>query len=171
MFAKLLDIKQVESLADLIIAAFFHHLGHTQINHDIIKTPLNELDDKHIKKQKQHLGLTQHFLAKSDIELTPQCLEIILDHHERVDGKGYPNLKHEKEISTLALALGAISHIFELSEGLITGQKVPIKKIISNLKHMNLVPGMEIQFGELVYKGLINLTQIEIINQSEEKVA
>ena len=80
-------------------------------------------------------------------------------------------MKYEKEISTLALVLGAISHIFDLSEGLITGQKVSIKKIISSLKHQNPIPGMESQFGDLVIKGLNNITQIEVLNQTEQKVA
>lgn len=160
-FAKNCDIKSISALADLVCASMFHHIGHTQIDHTFVVKNQLELADDNRKTYRQHAGLSQHLLKKCGVDLSDRCLKIILEHHERYDGRGYPNSKMGAHIEQMALILGAISHIFEYASGRITGTPTPIKTIVHNIKNKTFTPGLEVEFGETIYNGLSYLVQTE----------
>ncbi|MEK6626979.1 MAG: hypothetical protein AABY86_18585, partial [Bdellovibrionota bacterium] len=99
------------------------------------------------------------------------CYQIMLEHHERTDGSGFPNFKHEGQIEPLAQVLGAVSHIFEYHYGLVTGQKTPLQSIFTNLKNKTLTAGLEIEFGDKVEQNLIHLVNTELLKSNQAKVA
>lgn len=159
--AKNADIKSTSALGDLVCAALFHHLGHTQLDHTYVVSNQIELNENDRKSYRKHAGLTQHILKKCKVDLSDRCIQIILQHHERFDGRGYPNSKMGASIEPLALILGAISHIFEYSSGRITGAPCTLKSVIHNLKSKNFVPGLEFEFGATIYDSLSYLINTE----------
>jgi len=166
-FAKGCGIDDQASLGSIVCAAFFHHLGYTQIDHAILKRPQIELGDDWKKQYRQHPGLAQHLLKKSQVELDERTMAIILDHHERFDGTGYPSFKQGSYIDPLALILGAVGHIFEYKEGKVTGTKTPLQSVIFNIKNKTLTPGLELNFGDLVYNNLIHIINAQNLAQKE----
>ncbi|MFY8298406.1 HD-GYP domain-containing protein [Pseudoalteromonas sp. SS15] len=87
VFAKYLGIKN-EQIQQLALGAMLHDVGHTKLPQGIInKTEnLNELEFKALKKHVvQSLGL-----VKGESGISPLVMDMILNHHERVDGSGYP---------------------------------------------------------------------------------
>ncbi len=89
-----------EDMENLLLGAVFHDIGKSLIPQDILNKP-GKLTDEEFNIVKKHPELGYQFM-KENSSLPKQALEIILDHHERIDGTGYPKNKKGDEISTLA---------------------------------------------------------------------
>lgn len=165
--AKNCDMKDEETLGDLICAAFFCHIGMTQIDYNLTHKAHMSYNEKENKEYKKHPNLSHHLLNKSGVELSDRCMNIIFQHHERNDGSGFPMYKKGEHIDQLSLILGAVTHIFEYSEGKVTGTKTNLKSVIRNLKNKTFSAGLEFEFGDKIYDSLINIINTE----SEEKAA
>lgn len=78
----------VEKFHDLILGCLVHDLGHLKVSKEILEKR-ERLDEKEWFEIKKHplLGLE---LLKG-VPLSETTKEIILHHHERIDGHGYPH--------------------------------------------------------------------------------
>ena len=158
---KNMDMKDQETLADIICAAFFAHLGYTQLDYSISHTAQLELNEKQKKKHEKHPGYSHHMLVKSGVELSDRCKNIIFQHHELYAGQGYPSQKRGEFIDILGLILGSVSHIFEFSTGRINGSALPLELVINRLKNKTFTAGLEFDFGDKIYENLIYLIDTE----------
>ncbi len=105
VFAKYLGIKN-EQIQQLALGAMLHDVGHTKLPQGIInKTEnLNELEFKALKKHVvQSLGL-----VKGESGISPLVMDMILNHHERVDGSGYPRGLSGSKISKPAKMMAIV---------------------------------------------------------------
>lgn len=163
--AKNCDMRDEEALADIICAAFFCHLGHTQLDSKLTHKAHLEFTESELKQYKKHPNLSHHLLNKSGVELSERCMNIIFQHHERNDGSGYPMYKKGEHIDQLSLILGAVSHIFEYSYGHVTGSKTEMVKVIRNLKNKSFTAGLEFEFGDKIYESLINILSTDTVEE------
>lgn len=163
LFAKTANILDPAALADIICGAYLSHLGLTQLPLTMVRTPVLSLSDKNKKLFEKHTILSNHLIKKGALDVTDRCKKIVLDHHERISGGGYPSMKYGDSIETLSLIVGGISHLFEYSSGKINGSKSPIRNIIISMKNKNYSPGLEFDFGEKVYNGLVSLINTDKI--------
>lgn len=87
-----------KELSIIKTGSFFHDIGKSWIDSDILSKvgSLNDADYKEIKKHPS-MGYIQ---IKKFID-DPYVLSIILEHHERIDGKGYPYNKKGKDLNYL----------------------------------------------------------------------
>jgi hypothetical protein len=164
--AKEIELKDSKSLGDIIVASYFYHIGLTQLDLKHCSTPSLVMGDRMLHENKKHLGLSQHLIRKSGVEITDRCKRIISEHHERVDGNGYPNFKSKYKIEPLALVLGAAGHLVEFSSGLIDGNKQMILPLIKLYENGERKPGLEVEFGEHIIKSLITFVQKRIKNET-----
>jgi HD-GYP domain-containing protein (c-di-GMP phosphodiesterase class II) len=70
-----------------------HELGAGFFLHDLGKDIINKpgkLTEEEMNRMKQHPQLGYKVLRDTN-QLTDECKKIVLQHHERYDGKGYPN--------------------------------------------------------------------------------
>lgn len=109
VFAKYLGLgkKVIEQMA---IGAMLHDVGHTKIPQGIIDKsgPLNKLEMKTMQRHvAQSLGLTRGAPG-----ITPLMLDMIVSHHERLDGSGYPRRLQGMQISKAARIM-AIVDVYE----------------------------------------------------------
>ena len=148
--SKLLNFEEEQTLSEIICAAYLHNIGITQINKSISIKPTLTLNTQEKSLFNKHMGLTQHLIKKSGINVSQRTLTIILDHHERYDGSGYPNNKLGHSIDPLALILGLSSHIFEFSSGKINGKETLIDLVIKKVQDKNFTPGLEFEFGDTI---------------------
>lgn len=95
-----LSQKRVENLK---MAAILHDIGKIGIEESILNKP-GKLTVVEFDKIKQHPE--NGFKILQDIEFLKDVSAIILDHHEKMDGTGYPNGKKQCEIRTEAAILG-----------------------------------------------------------------
>ncbi|MCW8330160.1 HD domain-containing protein [Photobacterium sp. SDRW27] len=104
-----------EFIADIDIAAIMHDIGKRYIPESIVfKKGLLTQDEYEIMKTHTTKG-HQHFLETCHHIDTPRyhmIKDVILYHHERWDGTGYPQQKSETDIP-LAARIVALADVFE----------------------------------------------------------
>jgi HD-GYP domain-containing protein (c-di-GMP phosphodiesterase class II) len=172
LLAKAANIIDQTALADIICGAYLSHIGFTQIPLSLVKPPTLNLFDKEKKNYEKHTILGNHLIKKSGIEISERAKRIVLDHHERVMGNGYPGMKTGDAIESLSLIVGSVAHLFEFSSGKVNGSKLAIKSIIISMKNKSFTPGLETDFGDKVYNSivtLINTDKIETKNDSKKE--
>jgi len=112
VLAKILGIKDQSTLDNIKKGALLHDVGKIAIPDSILKKP-SALSSSEWKKIRLHPSLGYGLIK--EIKLVQEVGNIILYHHERFDGKGYPNNLKENEIPqearifALADALDAIT--------------------------------------------------------------
>jgi len=68
---------------------FLHDLGKVGVDASIINKP-GKLTEEEMNQMRQHPHMGFNLLYETN-QLTHECKKIVLQHHERFDGKGYPN--------------------------------------------------------------------------------
>jgi putative nucleotidyltransferase with HDIG domain len=84
-----------EELWNIGLGAFLHDVGKLLVPRSIIQKP-GPLDDMEMVYMRQHCELGMSSLES--FCLPKECTDIILQHHERLDGSGYPKGLKEDEI-------------------------------------------------------------------------
>ena len=92
-----------KSLDNLRIAALLHDIGKIGIS-DTILLKTGKLSESEWKKMKEHPIVGERIV--NPLGLPKEVSEIIRHHHERYDGKGYPDGKGGKDVSLEAYILG-----------------------------------------------------------------
>lgn len=97
------DRKVVESVA---LAGMLHDLGKTRINLKVLNksSPLSAAELEHVRL---HSRLGYELLAQNE-HVSPAVASAVLSHHERPDGKGYPEGLTLEGIPPLARLIGLI---------------------------------------------------------------
>ena len=75
---------------------FLHDLGKIFVDEAILNKP-GKLTDVEMKQIRRHPALGYRILNKTN-QLTNECATVVLQHHERDDGKGYPKGLRGSEI-------------------------------------------------------------------------
>ncbi len=76
----------VEELIEFAMGCMFHDIGKTKISNDILNKP-GKLTDEEFEEIKNHPRYGYHLMKDY---LSRASLDVILHHHERIDGSGYP---------------------------------------------------------------------------------
>jgi uncharacterized domain HDIG len=85
MIAEIMGTKL--ELEDIALGAFLHDIGKLMIPKNIIQKP-GQLDNDELYYIRQHCELGISMVK--NFGLSQLCLDIIYQHHERLDGSGYP---------------------------------------------------------------------------------
>lgn len=91
------------------IGGLMHDLGKALMPLEILNKP-GRLTDEEFAIMKQHSGAGAQALQEGGCE--PDVVDIVLHHHERMDGRGYPHGLREDEISLLA-RMGAVCDVYD----------------------------------------------------------
>jgi len=80
---------------NILLAANFHDIGKISITDEILNKP-DKLTLDEFNIMKSHVNNSYDILSES---ISPQVIEILMQHHERLDGSGYPNGLKGNQIS------------------------------------------------------------------------
>jgi HD-GYP domain-containing protein (c-di-GMP phosphodiesterase class II) len=83
-------------IRDIAIGSLLHDIGYTYISVDLYHLNVETCSDKELKELKKHIIYGYSAIEKMNW-LSPTAKDIIISHHERLDGSGYPfHLKEER---------------------------------------------------------------------------
>ena len=100
-----------EALLVLGIGSILHDLGKTRVSPEILNKP-GELTEEEFGEIKNHPRWGYEMLIEgSPGQVCEGSLEIVLNHHERYDGSGYPRGLKGEEISDMA-SICALSDVY-----------------------------------------------------------
>jgi len=83
-------------IEELALAGFLHDVGKQAIPSSILSKPA-ELTDEEFSLVKTHVNIGVQLLEYANV--SPSIIRIVAEHHERLDGSGYPNGLKGDEIS------------------------------------------------------------------------
>ncbi|UOE53932.1 HD domain-containing phosphohydrolase [Cytobacillus oceanisediminis] len=99
-----LDSKQ---LVNLNLASFLHDVGKLRIPLEILQKP-SKLTPKEWETMKKHSAFGREILEETGLPLLIDAGKVVEQHHERFDGKGYPQGLKGSEISIEASIISII---------------------------------------------------------------
>jgi len=97
-----------KELHDFALGCILHDVGKSQILDSILNKP-GKLDPEEFEIIKKHPGRGHWLMAKHASELT---LDVIMHHHEKIDGKGYPQGLKGDQISDNA-KIATIADVYD----------------------------------------------------------
>lgn len=86
-----------KDLKDLAIGAILHDIGKTKISSKIINKS-GPLTDEEFREIRRHPLYGGEILSKN-VRIPDNAIKAVLQHHERIDGRGYPKNLTDREIS------------------------------------------------------------------------
>jgi HD-GYP domain-containing protein (c-di-GMP phosphodiesterase class II) len=97
-------------LRELAAGFFLHDLGKVKIDPGVLNKPgrLTDLEMQHVKTH-PYQG---YKILKDANALTEECAAIVMQHHEAIDGSGYPRRIRDKEIHLYG-KICAIADVFD----------------------------------------------------------
>ncbi|MCA1927743.1 MAG: HD-GYP domain-containing protein [Calditerrivibrio sp.] len=105
---KLMNIPQKELML-LSKSALLHDVGKMLVPKDVLNKP-GKLTDEEFKIMKNHVTEGYEYLIKNGMDR--ENLHIVIEHHERYDGSGYPNGLKDEQISLFG-KIGAVVDIYD----------------------------------------------------------
>lgn len=133
--AKRVGAQSYEDIFALGMGALLHDVGKSEIDSKILKKP-GELDNKEWQIVRQHPEMGLKLLEPRN-EVPKVAKRIVLEHHERVNGKGYPygikDLHQFSKIVGIADCFNALTSETEYSQ-----KMSPFDALKFMLQHMSL---------------------------------
>ncbi|MBN1891376.1 MAG: diguanylate cyclase [Clostridiales bacterium] len=102
--ARQLDLCE-EDCKSLSLAAYMHDIGKVNLSEKVLNKE-SPLDEKEWSDIKDHSVVGAHILR--EVAILAEIAPLVLHHHERYDGKGYPNHLKGKEIPYLSRVLTVV---------------------------------------------------------------
>ena len=125
----------------LLLGALFHDVGKTFIPAEILGKK-ERLNQKEMDTIRTHSQIGYDYM-KAYSTLSQPSLDIIIEHHERLDGQGYPNRKIDNEINILS----KIVAICDVYDALVSERAY--KDVISSVKAVQIIKkGKNTQFDD-----------------------
>ncbi len=87
IFAKAMKIDR-ETMHQAMVGALLHDIGKIMVPDNILHKP-GKLDDNEFTRIKQHVVFSRELLKKTP-GISPLTIDVAAQHHERIDGSGYP---------------------------------------------------------------------------------
>lgn len=91
----------------LNLAAFLHDIGKVKVPNEILNKP-SKLTEEEYEIMKKHTTLGKETLRESNFPALVKAGDVVEQHHERHDGKGYPNQLTGDEISLEASIIAVV---------------------------------------------------------------
>lgn len=95
-----------EPLKQLGLGVLLHDVGKTQVPVDVL-TKHGRLSGDETEAIKQHVMRGVEFL-RDTLKLDSEVILPVLEHHERMDGSGYPHQRKRSELSEFGLIAGVV---------------------------------------------------------------
>jgi putative nucleotidyltransferase with HDIG domain len=117
----------------LNLAAFLHDIGKTKVPEEILNKP-NKLTDDEFEIMKLHTTYGKQLLHDTGFPDLKIVGDIIEQHHERFDGKGYPLRLKGEEISQLASIITVVDSFDAMTVDRVYQRARPVEEALQEIK-------------------------------------
>ncbi len=156
-----------DQLHELLVAGLLHDMGKSKIPKEILNKP-GKLTDEEFEVMKSHSTLGYKILKEKN-EFSPDILLGVLQHHEKLTGKGYPMGLKEDKISLYARLIS----VADIYDALVT--KRPYKEPFGQREAMEMVLAMgddlDLKALECFSKSVILYPVDSLVKLSNGKIA
>ena len=157
-----MDLTQGE-LEDLKYAALLHDVGKIGVPSSIINKG-SKLTEDEMELVKMHSILGYEILK--DVPFLENARKAILHHHERIDGRGYPDALKDKEISLLSKIL-AVADAFD---AMTTGRSYRMIPFTKKMALEQLIENKNLQFDPEIVDIFVTLMEREYIQDLSQNI-
>lgn len=123
LFAMGLGFVDDEALTDVALGALLHDVGVIRMDPRLLIIPETSYNQAERAEFEQHVTVGLDIIQKNYIELTDVVQTVIEQHHERFDGKGFPNSLGGIALNELAQVVAIADHVDDLMTGRFDGTK------------------------------------------------
>lgn len=165
-FALFLGLNK-QTAQKMTLGALLHDIGVAKIPKGIIDKP-NKLTSNEMNVVKKHLSWG-HQLCKRDGFTDPIIMDMLINHHERLDGSGYPRGMKKDKLSKLA-RITAIVDVYDA----MTGDK-RYKKSQQPINALRYLLGQKDKFDQSIVQQFIKYLGVHpvgsLVQLSDDKLA
>ncbi len=136
---------------DIGVASLFHDIGLRYLDFQYTNLEITELDDNQINEYRKHSAYAYSSLEKEKW-LSENSKKMILKHHERVDGSGYP--LHTTEIDKITQIL----QVCDAFDEMICGIGCRRARVYEAVEFLKIVRG--VKFDEEIVNTLLDFTAV-----------
>lgn len=108
---------------DFVMGGLLHDIGLSLIDPKIVQKPVHEMTEEEFDVYKQHPEFSAELIAQKKIPASSMVMKMILQHHERPDGSGYPIGEKDEDIHEFA-RICAIADVFDDLTSVAAGKSV-----------------------------------------------
>ncbi|MDP2652897.1 MAG: HD-GYP domain-containing protein [Candidatus Omnitrophota bacterium] len=130
---RMMDFSQ-DTLASIYRAGILHDLGKLAIKDEILRKP-QKLSPEEWEIVKRHPQLAVDILEP--LKFLHLEKKIILYHHERVDGKGYPSGLKDTDIPLESRIIGAVETFDEMNSPTVYRERLPREVVLEELQKVS----------------------------------
>jgi len=113
-------------LEKIYVAGVLHDIGKIGVPDHILNKP-GRLMDEEFEVMKKHPAIGRDIL--SQVWSLKDILPIVYHHHERVDGKGYPEGLHDEQVPFLARVISVVDAFEAMTSDRAYRQALPMDKV------------------------------------------
>lgn len=136
-----------QQVYELGVSGLLHDVGKTRIPTEILNKPAR-LNDDEFAIMKQHSVYGYHMLEKKG-EFNKEICYAVLQHHEKINGKGYPLGFNEKQITPYAKILS----VADIYDALVTER--PYKSAFSQRDAVEMIMSMTGELDMIAMKSFL----------------
>lgn len=136
-----------QQIYEIGVAGLLHDVGKSKIPNEILNKP-GRLDDNEFAMMKQHT-LFGFKILKDKSDIKDEIKLGVLQHHEKINGKGYPQGLPENKINTYAKILSVV----DIYDALVT--KRPYKEPFSQRDAVEMIMAMTEEIDINVMKSFL----------------
>ncbi|KZN54894.1 hypothetical protein N474_16970 [Pseudoalteromonas luteoviolacea CPMOR-2] len=124
IFTKYLGVKP-HVVKQMAMAAMLHDIGKSKVPQSILEkaTPLTENERRHWQKHVAHSVA----MVKEEKGITPLIIDMIVNHHERLDGSGFPRRLKAEKLSKAARVMAIVDEYTTLTTA--HGTEEPVEPV------------------------------------------
>lgn len=145
-----------QELLQLTTAALLHDVGKMLVPEYILNKP-GKLTDEEFEEVKKHTTYGYELLSNTTGITERQAL-VALQHHERLDGSGYPHGLHGDQIDLFSRIVAVADVFHAMTSRRVYQDQFPFYKVVSEIERSmfdSLDPAISIVFIEKIMSALI----------------
>lgn len=131
-----------QKVRDITIGALLHDIGFMTVTSDVSGLNLETCDEK-IKKEVMHHVIYGYTDVEKKDWVSKTVKDIVLHHHERLDGSGYPFRKKAEHLKTEV----RIVSLCDQFDSMVYGNLMPRYKVLDAMEYLMSQAGVKFDFS------------------------